>query len=73
MGTTGAAWDDVEDLEGTLHYEVLGIDRRATAEEVRRAFREKARLHHPDKPGGSAEKFAEKRGVPARQGGGLQI
>ena len=59
MGTTGAAWDDVEDLEGTLHYEVLGIDRRATAEEVRRAFREKARLHHPDKPGGSAEKFAE--------------
>ena len=59
MGTTGAAWDDVEDLEGTLHYEVLGIDRRATAEEVRRAFREKARLHHPDKLGGSAEKFAE--------------
>lgn len=53
------AWDDVEDLEGTLHYDVLGIDRKASAEDVRRAYREKARLHHPDKPGGCAAKFAE--------------
>ena len=55
MGTTMGpdAWDDVEDLEGTLHYDVLGIDRKASAEDVRRAYMEKARLHHPDKPGGA--------------------
>jgi len=46
-------------LEGTLHYDVLGIERKASAEEVKRAFREKARLHHPDKRGGCAEKFAQ--------------
>jgi hypothetical protein len=30
------------------HYEVLGVPRTATAEEVRRAYLELARRHHPD-------------------------
>merc|ERR1711977_615615 len=50
-------------MEGTLHYEVLGIERKATGDEVRKAYREKARLLHPDKPGGCAEKFAQVKGA----------
>ncbi len=30
------------------HYELLGVDPAATHDEVRRAFRRQARLHHPD-------------------------
>ncbi|HWL84344.1 MAG TPA: molecular chaperone DnaJ [Polyangiaceae bacterium] len=31
------------------HYEVLGIERNASAEEIKAAFRKLASLHHPDK------------------------
>ena len=30
------------------HYEVLGVDRHATTEEIQRAYRVLARRHHPD-------------------------
>jgi hypothetical protein len=30
------------------HYEVLGVGPAATAEEIKRAYRRQARLHHPD-------------------------
>ena len=39
-------------------YEVLGVDRKATADEIRRAYRKQALVHHPDK-GGDTEKFKE--------------
>lgn len=38
-------------------YETLGIDRAASKEDVRRAYRRKAKSAHPDTPGGSATKF----------------
>lgn len=41
------------------HYQILGVDPRASAEEIRRAFRSLAKQHHPDTgPAGSAEAFA---------------
>jgi hypothetical protein len=40
-------------------WEVLGIDRSATVEAIRGAYRVLASKHHPDKPGGSHEKMAE--------------
>ena len=47
----------MDDLAGTKHYDVIGVARDADARTIKRAFREKARTHHPDK-GGSASVFA---------------
>jgi curved DNA-binding protein CbpA len=41
------------------HYQTLGVGPRATAEEIRRAYRALAKKHHPDTgPAGSAAAFA---------------
>lgn len=43
------------------YYEVLGVSKNSTAEEVKKAYRSMARKHHPDvdKTSGAAEKFKE--------------
>lgn len=38
------------------YYEILGVSKSATEDEIKRAFRKKAHEHHPDK-GGDAEVF----------------
>ena len=40
------------------YYDILGISKSASADEVKRAYRKKAHQHHPDK-GGESEKFKE--------------
>ncbi|HSX17427.1 MAG TPA: molecular chaperone DnaJ [Patescibacteria group bacterium] len=41
------------------YYEVLGVAKDASADEIKKAFRRAAVQHHPDKEGGSEEKFKE--------------
>ena len=41
------------------YYEVLGVGKTASADEIKKAFRRAAVEHHPDKEGGSEEKFKE--------------
>ena len=40
------------------YYNILGVTKTASADEIKTAFRKKAHQHHPDK-GGDAEKFKE--------------
>lgn len=41
------------------YYDILGVSKSASAEEIKKAYRKKAHEHHPDKGNGSAEKFKE--------------
>lgn len=41
------------------YYEILGVSKGASADEIKKAYRKLAHQHHPDKGNGSAEKFKE--------------
>jgi len=41
------------------YYKTLGVDRQATPDAIKRAYRKLASLYHPDKEGGSKIKFQE--------------
>lgn len=41
------------------YYNILGVGKTASKDEIKKAFREKAHLFHPDKPGGDEMKFKE--------------
>jgi len=47
--------------EEETNYSVLGLKRSASQEEIKQAFREKARETHPDKIGGDGEEFRKVR------------
>jgi len=41
------------------YYNILGVSKSASADDIKRAFRKKAHEFHPDKGNGNAEKFKE--------------
>ncbi len=41
------------------YYKILGVDKNATQDEIKKAFRKLAHQYHPDKGGGNEEKFKE--------------
>jgi molecular chaperone DnaJ len=43
----------------TDYYDILGIPKTASQDEIKKAFRKQAHQHHPDKKGGNEAKFKE--------------
>lgn len=41
------------------YYKILGVDKKASKEDVKKAFRKLAHKYHPDKKGGDEKKFKE--------------
>ncbi|MBI4068062.1 DnaJ domain-containing protein, partial [Candidatus Kaiserbacteria bacterium] len=41
------------------YYEILGVNRSASDEDVKKAFRKLAHKYHPDKKGGNESRFKE--------------
>lgn len=41
------------------YYKILGIDKNASADDIKKAFKKAAMAHHPDRPGGNEAKFKE--------------
>ncbi|MDA2922201.1 molecular chaperone DnaJ [Patescibacteria group bacterium AH-259-L07] len=45
------------------YYDILGVDKNASEQEIKSAFRKLAQKYHPDKGGGDADKFKEVNGA----------
>ena len=44
---------------GKNYYEILNIPKNSSTDEIKKAFRSLAKIHHPDKPTGNEDKFKE--------------
>merc|ERR1719158_1124793 len=58
MGGMGGRGGPPKEVDNKKYYELLGVEKTATYDEIRKAFRKLALKNHPDR-GGDKEKFQE--------------
>lgn len=46
-------------MAGKDYYKILGVEKNATDEDIKKAYRKLAHVHHPDIAGGNEQKFKE--------------
>lgn len=46
-------------MDNKDYYRILGVDKNASGEEIKKAYRKMAHQYHPDKTGGSGDRFKE--------------
>jgi DnaJ family protein A protein 2 len=54
----GGSQKTPKEVENKKYYEILGVDQKASADDIRKSYRKKAVTLHPDK-GGDQQKFQE--------------
>ena len=57
-GGMGGRGGPPKEVDNSKYYDILGVDKKATDTEIKKAYRKKALKEHPDK-GGDPDKFKE--------------
>lgn len=58
FGGMGGPRGPPKEVDNSKFYEILGVDKKADKNEIKKAFRKLSLKHHPDR-GGDTEKFQE--------------
>ena len=61
-GGMGGRGGPPKEVDNSKFYDLLGVEKTATYDEIKKAFRKKALKEHPDR-GGDKEKFQELQGA----------